>query len=258
MPFWDGIATALGREAANIEGDLGDRIVEDNLVGAALRTVLLCESPHHAEISHGHPLAGGSGKTVTRAFADRNLDGFNGREEPIGCLLHRRRRPQGANACVQPLPLVNGPVLNSLGLMNVSRLPLNSEAYCLDSRRQYSELLCYFEAIKTKLEQKKPEKGIQFLEQLDGTHIPSQIYATLRDDLIRRLNHIPQGVKIIPCGNVAKAFFGWAIKDCGYRGCATPYKCLVPHPSRNSWQQKKPKIRKSINSLVKTIAKRAT
>lgn len=267
MPFWDSLATALGREATDLERKLGDRIVVDNLVGAAaLRTVLLCESPHHAEISHGHSLAGDSGKTVTRAFARNNLAEFNGRNEPIGCLLHHYRCLQGANADEQPLPPVNGPVLNSLGLMNVSRLPLDSEAYCLDARRQYSELLCYFEAIKTKLEQKKPEKGIQFLEQLDGTHIPSQIYATLRDDLIRRLNHIPQGVKIVPCGNVAKAFFGWAIKDCGYRGCATPYKCLVPHPSRNSWQQKnrrsgspstvlgRPSLNALRNRLVKYVA----
>ena len=98
MPFWNGIATALGRKAADLEGDLGDRIVEDSLVGAEAlktRTVLLCESPHHTEISHGHPLAGDSGKTVTRAFAS-NLADFNGQEEPICCLLHRC--PQGVNA----------------------------------------------------------------------------------------------------------------------------------------------------------------
>lgn len=258
MPFWDGLATAQGREAADLEEDLGDRIVEDSLDGkAALRTILLCESPHHAEISHGHPLAGDSGNTVTKAFA-RNLDNFNGREEPIGCLLHRHHHRQGANVDVQPQPSVNGPVLNSLGLMNVSRLPLNSEAYCLDARRRYSELLCYLEAIKTKLEQKEQEQGAQFLRQLDVTAPPSQVYATLRDDLILRLDElcqISQDVMVVPCGKVANAFFRWAIRDCGYLRDAIQRYCFVPHPSRKSWQQKK--NRKSIKRLVKTIDKRA-
>ena len=263
MPLWDGLAIALDREAADLERNLGDRIVKDSLDGkAALRTVLLCESPHHAEISHGHPLAGDSGKTVTRAFA-RNLDDFNGREEPIGCLLHHHH--QGANADVRPLPPVNGPVLNSLGLMNVSRLPLNSDAYCLDARRNYSELLCYFEAIKTKLEQKEQEQGAQFLRRLDVTAPPARVYATLRDDLIRRLNRlcqISQDVMVVPCGKVANAFFRWATEDCGYQGCVIPYNCFVPHPSRNSWQPREegPRVRNygpTINTLVKTIDERA-
>lgn len=255
MPFWDGIATALG--PADLERKLGDRIVEDSLVGAAaLRTVLLCESPHRAEISHRHPLAGDSGKTVTRAFA-RNLADFNGREEPIGCLLHRY--PQCVNADGQPPPLVNGPVLNSLGLMNVSRLPLDSKAYCLDARRQYSELLCYFEAIKTKLEQRKPEPGVRFLRELDGTHTPpSRVYATIRDDLTRRLNQlgqISQDLMVVPCGKVANAFFHWVTGDCDYQGCVTTYNFLVPHPSRDSWG--KQQHIETIDRLVGTIAERA-
>ena len=257
MPFWNSLATALGREATDLERKLGDRIVVDNLVGAAaLRTVLLCESPHHAEISHGHPLAGDSGKTVTRAF-DRNLDDFNGREEPIGCLLHRYRYCclQGANADEQPLPPVNGPVLNSLGLMNVSRLPLNSEAYCLDARMQYRELLCYFEAIKTKLEREAPEDGIQFLEQLDGNHAASQVYATLRDELKCRLHRLSQYVMVVPCGKVADAFFRWAIQDGGYQVCVSRYGCFVPHPSRNSWAQQQ--YIETIDNLVRTINRRA-
>ena len=204
MPLWNGLATALGREATDLVGGLGDRIVEDSLGGAAaLRTVLLCESPHHTEISHRHPLAGGSGKTITKAFAQRNLDGFNEREEPIGCLLHRG--PQCVDADGQPLPPVNGPVLNSLGLMNVSRLPLDSAAYCLGTRRQYDQLLRYFKAVKSKLERKEPEQGVQFLRNLPVDHARSQVYVTLRDDLLHRLNQLGQNVMVVPCGKVAKA-----------------------------------------------------
>ena len=264
MPLWDGIATALDREAADLQRDLGDRIVVDSLDGAeALRTVLLCESPHHAEISHRHPLAGDSGVTVTRAFA-RNLNEFEGREEPIGCLLYRD--PQCVDADGQLPPLINSPVLNSLGLMNVSLLPLDSATYCLGARRQYSELLCYFEAIKSKLEEKTLVQGVQFLRNLPVDHVRSQAYAALRDDLIHRLNQlgqIAQDVMVVPCGRVAKAFFDWATEDCNYQGCVIPYDCFVPHPSRNSWQPREegPRVRNyspTIDTLVGAIADRAT
>ena len=251
MPLWNGLATALGREAADLVEDLGGRTVMDTLVGAeALRTVLLCESPHHAEISHGHPLAGGSGETVTRAFA-RNLDEFEGREEPIGCLLYRNSQ----NANGQLPPPVNRPVLNSLGLMNVSRLPLDSKAYCLDARRQYSELLCYFEAVKSRLEKKTPEQGIRFLRNLPVDHAPSQVYNTLRDDLFHRREQLGQNVVIVPCGKVASAFYYWATGNYGYRDHTIG---LIPHPSRNSWQrQQPPGLRAAIDTLVETIAGRA-
>ena len=257
MPFWDGIAAALGGRTANLERDLRDRIVEDSLGGAtALRTVLLCESPHRDEISHGHPLAGASGKAVTQALA-RNLNDFKGRKEPIGCLLHRD--PQCVNAGEQLPSPVNGAVPSSLGLMNVSRLPLDSEAYCLDARREYSELLCYFEAVKSKLEKKKSGQGVQFLRNLDVTHAPSQVYAVLRADLIRRLNQldqISQDVMVVPCGRVAEAFFDWATGECGYQSGTEPYGCFVHHPSRNRWQWDD--NRAAIDRLVNTIYERAT
>ncbi len=244
MYLWDDIATALGKKVE----DLKEYLVEDSLdASEALRTVLLCESPHHAEISHGHPLAGDSGEGITKAFA-RNLRDFNGREEPIGCLLHEG--PQYMNA-----DDVNCSVLNSLGLMNVSRLPLNSKAYCLGARWQYRELLCYFKDIKSKLETKESEYGIQFLRNLDVDLASSKVYEALRDDLIERLNQLGQNVMVVPCGKVAKAFFDWAIEYCSYQNYVESYDCLIPHPSRNSWLQER--NCDDIKNLVKIIDERA-
>ena len=250
MQLWDDIAKALDEDPADLRENLGDRIVRDSLDrGEALRTVLLCESPHHAEISHGHPLAGDSGETITRAFV-RNLPHFNGGEEPIGCLLHH-----GPQCGHLPSPSVNCPVLNSLGLMNVSRLPLNSKAYCLEARRQYGELLCYFEGIKSKLELSEPGRGVRFLRDLDGALASSMVYGALRDDLLRRLNQLGQNVMVVPCGRVAKVFFDWATEYRGYQGCVESYDHFVPHPSRNRWRSEN--YRSTIENLVEIIDGRA-
>ena len=251
MSFLDNIASVLGKDAGELKRVIGDRVVEDSLDGGrALRTVLLCESPHHAEISHKHPLAGGSGRTVTKAFARNGLAGFKGRAEPIGCLLHY------STLCPTDGGRPDAPVLNSLGLMNVSCLPLDCEAYCLDARRQYSELLCYLEAVKLKLEKMKPGAGLRYLTNLDDAHLPSRVYAVLRGELIRRLNELGSDVVVVPAGRIAQAFFDWAIAADSYQGGVEPYDGpLVPHPARDSW--KREKYSDAIKKLVQVLERGA-
>ena len=233
MPLWDDLADALGAQAVDLADALGDRVVEDSLNGD-VRIVLLCESPSGNEISHGHPLAGTSGKEVTRAFAHYRLVSFVGQEEPIGCMLHSPPEDDG--------------MLNSLGLMNVSNLPLSSSAYCHEARANYSELLCYFEAIRS---------GRQHIRSLDDDHDPSLVYAALRDDFtsrLRQLQELPQSVEIIPCGRVANAFFDWAIGNDHDLG-AMSAGFSVPHPSpngRGGWRQRG-SYRDCIRVLVETI-----
>ena len=235
MPFWNDVATALGRDAGCLKRDLCDRVVKDRL-SKGVRTVLLCESPHDTEIIKGHPLAGDSGKAVTRAFAqyhplfyDHDAVGPD-EPKPIGSLLHRLQSrdadKQLSNTAINSL--------NSLGLMNVSCLPLRSDVYCLDTRRNYSDLLCYFEAIKYKLEN-KVETGLQYLRALNTGLPPLQVYEALRKDLIDRLSQL-KNVKVIPCGNVAKGFFDWAIEQGGNSKCVIP-DFFVPHPARNIWAE---------------------
>ena len=255
MPFWRDMATALGRDARCLKDDLNDSVVEDSL-SEGVRTVLLCESPHKTEIREGHPLAGDSGKAVTRAFAQYHPDFYRhdvvgpDEPEPIGSLLHRLQSGDADEQLSDTA--ING--LNSLGLMNVSRLPLSSDAYCLGIRRNYSDLLCYFEAIKYKLE-KKVEKGLRYLRELDTELPPLQVYEALRNDLIGRLSRL-ENVKVIPCGNVAKGFFNCAIEHGGNSNCVIP-DFFVPHPSpkRRGWQKEEHQDR--IRRLVDTIRRRA-
>lgn len=225
MPILDNIAAALDREADELQMDLGDRMVEDSLDDAELRTVLLFESPHNDEISHGRPLAGYSGRQVTKAFSCYHPD-FVVLDEPIGCLL--RRLHDGGT--VEQLSDAALRSLNSLGLMNVSRLPLQGAAYCLDIRVNYNELLCYFEAIKTTLDKNKVAKGVEYLRNLNADLPSLRVYEAIRDDLIHRL---PQGqdVVVVPCGRVASAFYYWARLG---PNDEIPND-FVPHPSYGRW-----------------------
>lgn len=263
MPFLDDIAAALERATDGVQANLGPMMVEDCLNGLGRRTVLLLESPHRDEIDARppgarHPLAGSSGRNVTAAFAEHHSNfyrdsRFNRRPyEPIGSLL---RRLQGVDAD-ERLSDVALNTLNSLGLMNVSRLPLDSDAYCLDVRRRYSDLLCYFEAIKARLEALKIEKlasGIQYLGGLDADLPPLRVYKALRNDLIDRL---PRGedVEVIPCGKVARVFYYWAISHRDGVNYGIPND-FVPHPSYGWWTR--PKYRNRIRMLVERVHERA-
>lgn len=241
MPLWDAIAEALGENADDLENNFRDKTVEDTL-HEGVKTVLLCESPSRAEIKHGHPLAGSSGSAVTAAFAHYHLDGFVV-GEPIGCLLQS--------------PPENEVVLNSLGLMNVSSLPLNSGVYCADIRGNYSELLLCFEEIK-KLEKKTCSSGLRHLQNL-GDDLQSLVCVSIRNDLICRLP--PGDTKVVPCGNVAKVFFDWAIQHGGNPDCAMPAGFFVPHPSprAHKWSpNQQGDYDARIEELVNTIRARAT
>ena len=244
MPILDNIAAALDREADELQMDLGDRMVEDSLDEAGLRTVLLFESPGNDEISHGHLLAGYSGRQVTKAFSKYHPD-FAVLNEPIGCLL--RRLHDGDT--VEQLSDVALRSLNSLGLMNVSRLPLQSTAYCVDIRANYNDLLRYFEAIKTTLEGKEVARGVEHIRNLNADLPSSQVYVALRDDLIHRL---PQGqnVDVVPCGKVASVFYYWATLNAN----DDIPNDSVPHPSHGGWSKRRDRVQR----LVADIHSRAT
>ena len=249
MPFLNDIAAALERETNEVQANLGSMMVEDSLNEVGLRTVLLFESPHLDEISAEHPLAGSSGRNVTKAFAKYHSNfyhdaNFDGPHEPIGCLL---RRLQGVDADEQ-LSEVALNTLNSLGLMNVSRLPLDGDVYSIDVHRRYSDLLCYFGAIKGKLEREGRVKSLAYLRALHSDLHPSMVYAALRDDLIRRLPE-DQDVEVIPCGKVANVFHCWAISHRDGVNYEVPND-VVRHPSRG-W------ITHEIRALVELVRERA-
>ena len=200
------------------------------------RTVLLVESPDKDEICHGHPLAGKSGKAVTRKLLT------NQHNTPIGCFLHRGCK------CTQ-FDIQNAAISSlGLGLMNVSLLPLNmkSEVYCQNIHQQYSEFLCYLQAIKN-------NPCIDLLSD----HAPSGVYKAIRDDLRRRLRRLSSNVLVVPCGKVARAFLCRVTHMSSDQGGPKIYVSDndIPHPSRSYWARQKHK--ETIDSLLETIRDRA-
>ena len=89
-------------------------LVRDTGLGAHVRVVLLCESPHCDEIGSDPrlPLVGQSGKSVARVLAELVLNGVPVDGTPIGELVSERRVGY-----------------KWLGLMNACQLPLQRDAY---------------------------------------------------------------------------------------------------------------------------------
>lgn len=205
-----------GKECTEVRADLGDMVVDEfiQLRSAPLTTILLCESPHVEEVRHGHALAGRTGKTVTGILrhilnTDENTPTIDS-QCAIGRLL------AGS---------VQHPVLNTLGLMNVSRLPLQETPYCerILSDGDYGCLLQNFETMRN-LAQKKGH-GIGF-----RSPAIRRISMIVLRDLKRRLCQLPNGVLVIPCGNVATNFLNRAEGECRRQwSCQSP---TVSHPIR--------------------------
>lgn len=187
----------LGKECAQVQAVLGCMAVREftqprpqpNTPHATLRTVLLCESPHVDEVCHGHALAGKAGRNVSAALHIPNG------QFAIGCLLTGPTQHR---------------VLDSLGLMNVSLLPLQKTPYCANIQQDddYRDLLCAFSEIRDRTS--KGVHGLQF-KQSDRTDealitMMRKVCDVILCDLKRRLCQLPNCALVIPCGNVARNF----------------------------------------------------
>lgn len=250
--MWDVFADIVGEDPEQLEDDLTDHLVCDTLdrqIGDCQmlpRTVLLCESPHRDEVIHGHPLAGLSGLNVTKRLGE-NHD-FNYPvcpASPIGCLILRESHR----------------VLNSIGLMNVSQLPLQGKAYSCSLHR-YSGLFDKFENIKAEAEKTNDEGKLK--NKIDD----HPIWKAIGDDLCRRLVELNTqaatlaledgeaagNIEVVPCGAVARGYLCWA-RSRACLGDLQPYGHKVSHPAR--WELDKGEDLERIRMLVTRICARA-
>ena len=217
------IAEALGCNHEAVEQDFGCHVVPDLCtVQPAPKTILLLESPHYDEVHAGHPLAGASGKEVTKALKrNRSIQTMlsqiesanrvSSGNEAIGCILQRR------------------PGTLRLGLMNSSRLPLQIKAYRGSQyhRRLFGEFLCLL--LQTAIRNRSKLLSDEALPRA------SRIYRVLLNDLKSRLENLPEEALVVPCGAVARAFLNKARSLEGYQGAARIYDQQIPHPSYGRW-----------------------
>ena len=228
MSLLSAIANALGCNLGSITEAFGGYVIDDLCTAQpAPRTILLLESPHTDEKNAGHPLVGKSGKFVTNALRRNKLIGTEldrlGSEdrEAIGCIL--QRHPQTLR----------------LGLMNSSRLPLQIEAYHDGNWQLYGEFLCFLEMLKC-----RPE-----LLLVKSTNRLSRI---LLNDLKSRLERLPKGALVVPCGKVARAFVKGVGNLEGYQDTAQIYDQEIPHPSLGHWERNENK--EVVDQLLDIIA----
>ena len=232
MSLLHGIAEILeGKEYAEVQADLGNMVVEEftqqRSDNAPLKTVLLCESPHEQEICHGYALAGETGERITAALRRvsdvcDNMPAIDS-QDPIGSLL---REP------------TQHPVLNSLGLMNVSSLPLQKGPYCqhIQQDADYMNLLRAFGKIKTRAQRSSHQLDFRRSTNSDEALITmmQQIRNIVLMDLARRLYELPNGALVIPCGHFARNFLRRAESACRRQWSSQLPTELqsVSHPSR--------------------------
>lgn len=224
MPLNDGVgeifmeaeahAASNSLERFHVE-DAGIFVPDTNAVRDELRVVLLVESPHTLEVCHGYPLAGARATSAGRHVRDKLMEfgqGLQLPEQPIGRLVH-----QGFDA------------VQGLGIMNVSQLPFQSDAYdcapwedgdCRDCPG-WNNYIGHMEYIKDKPKPNTRRDPIR--QELDDA---------IAEDLRGRLENLRDGpdVLLVRCGDVARSFCRKATN--GEPAIVMPNTCNLPHPTR--------------------------
>ena len=255
MSLFCDIATFLeGKVCEQVQADLEDMVVHDFALprsNVALRTILLCESPHVDEVLNGYALAGRSGRRVTAALRHmpdvcQDVAAIDG-EHAIGCLLRGPTRHS---------------VLDSLGFMNVSTLPLQKTPYCqhIQQDGDYGDLLFAFGEIKG-----RAQGGIHGLNFRPPANVGRSRATLMQEmpkvilrDLRGRLCELPNGVMVIPCGHIARNFLRRVESEAGRRWSHPLPAALrsLRHPFRwpRTYASNLPQWLRSLLSLICTRA----
>ena len=197
--------------------------LSENTENCSVKVVLLLESPHKDEVCSGHPLAGQSGIDVARKMIEWEIlpSKFKTYPVSIGQLVHDKCRH-----------------VHWLGLMNVSELPLQDEAYNIRNCSPELELLlCRFGKIRT---------GVTKNNSLPHRHSPSTqkvqeiIVCDLADRINRLLERCASSPMFVPCGRFAKAALKEARNKIQTEICEIsniPPPGFIPHPSFHNWMK---------------------
>ncbi len=168
--------------------------------------IFILESPHVQEVKYGVPVAGPSGKMMTKIL-------FEGkREEPLGKLM-----------LTAEADYILDSRLKQIGLLNVCNIPMQASAYSPEIQCEEQPFLDMLEGLRVKYLSKK----YKIPEWNEGREM-------LRSMFHQELNQlINKDCYLIPCGKFASTFFNLA----GVMGSGWKVIDGVPHPSRNQWYQ---------------------
>ena len=164
----------------------------DHLHPCPGNVIMILESPHTMEIIAGHPLAGKSGREIFTAFS-ADLEGDNYQEDErcsytVGEVLYYRIFDRF-------------PCFRRIGVVNVSKLPLQKDAYPSSVQRKFlSGVVPSFEAIRDR-PRVKPDNRRKY----------RYFAKMISNDLHSRITKIKRflgsdNVKFVTLGKVAKGY----------------------------------------------------
>jgi hypothetical protein len=178
-----------------------------NLITSSSSYIFILESPHVEEIKFGVPVAGASGRMMTKVLLHDES------KEPFGKIISTAIFSNFKDA---------SPFIKSVGIMNICRIPLQAAAYGQDTQCKHRGFLTLLEQIRT-----RPDTHNYKIPEL------KYVREIICNDFATQLQNLPTGHKIfIPCGKFAQSFF--------YRTSSIikgDWDMIegVPHPSRNQW-----------------------
>ncbi|SDM67599.1 Uracil DNA glycosylase superfamily protein [Fictibacillus solisalsi] len=182
-----------------------EQFTVSDLFSSDLHILFILESPHREEIKHGAPLAGSSGRSVSKVL-------FGEQEDlPFGRLLkkHSEQRPY-----------------KGLGIMNVCPFPMQSEAIPSGEWvNEHSDFVKVVEKVRTSNDK-------DTYKQDEWNSFQEIMLADFKERL-KKLSSRP--LVIVPCGRFAQKQFRLA-------EVLSPRWSLienVPHPSYNSWTKER-------------------
>jgi hypothetical protein len=188
---------------------LKENYAVNDLIPKDARFLFILESPHKEELKNGVPVAGSSGRMMSKIIFGRETT------EPIGLMVS------------SPIGRVQEATLRKIALLNVSPIPMQDSAYAAADQSSHKDFLTILEKIRVNLsdEYKNPEWN--YVRNL------------IRKDFISRLSALAiKEMVVIPCGKFAHHhYFKSGISNDKWTELQG-----VPHPSRNQWYQDIPPI----------------
>ena len=190
-----------------------DYLVND-LIGSKTEIIFVLESPHVYEVKNGYPVAGKSGKDMSKIlFEDEEL-----KKESFGKLIYEKR-------------------VQKFGIVNISNVPLQELAYDLNDEK--------FSSLPTQLIFKDFALFRQNPSLRKKDCRVNKLIKIYQEDFKKRLE-VHRDKKIVLCGAFVHKIFNDVFAHSDFKVVLE-----VPHPSFNNWQ--KEKYKEKIEKLLEFL-----
>ncbi|MEA1893365.1 MAG: hypothetical protein U9N33_11750 [Campylobacterota bacterium] len=186
----------------------------NDLIYDDTETIFVLESPHVDEVKNAYPVAGKSGKDMSKIL----IQDINLKHQPFGKLIYERE-------------------IQKFGILNISNIPLQKTAYDLNdtdiSSLHVESIFKDFALFRQNPSLRKKDCRVNNLIKL------------FQEDFTKRLSP-HKDKKIVLCGGFVHKIFHDIFKSDDFKEIIE-----VPHPSFNNWS--KAKYRQKIEKLLEFI-----